>query len=65
VAERIRKSIEREKFHFGGNTTQITISIGVAAYPDHGQDINGLVGRADAALYKAKESGRNRVLLAT
>lgn len=63
VAERIRKAIERETFHYGGASVQITISIGVSCYPDHGRDVTALVERADSALYRAKNTGRNRVIL--
>jgi PleD family two-component response regulator len=39
----------------------MTASCGVAAYPDSVGDVNNLRGAADAALYRAKEGGRNRV----
>ncbi len=39
------------------------LSIGVALYPGHGGTANQLIHAADAALYKAKESGRNQVVL--
>ncbi len=61
VAERIRCGIEQHPFTLDGKTIRVTISIGIAVFPDHGRDIKSLVGRADAALYRAKESGRNRV----
>jgi predicted signal transduction protein with EAL and GGDEF domain len=41
----------------------VTISIGLAARPDHGSDIEGLIDLADRAMYEAKEAGRNRVML--
>lgn len=63
AAERIRRSIERHPFTLDGLSIQVTISIGIALCPEHGTDITTLVGRADRALYNAKESGRNRVCL--
>ncbi len=39
----------------------ITLSIGVAAFPEDGEDLQTLIEKADSALYKAKEGGRNRV----
>jgi diguanylate cyclase (GGDEF)-like protein len=42
----------------------VTVSIGVAVFPEHGTAAEALVRRADQALYEAKRSGRNRVLLA-
>ena len=60
-AKRIRKRLARETFGNGKVKIPITISIGVATYPDHGVDPETLVSRADAALYQAKKTGRNRV----
>ncbi len=42
----------------------VTISAGVAAYPEHGDTVNGLLSAADAAVYDAKLGGRNRVRMA-
>lgn len=62
-AEGIRQHIESVKFTIDtfGRSTQITISIGVASFPEHGTDYDTLVAAADSALYKAKKGGRNRV----
>jgi diguanylate cyclase (GGDEF)-like protein len=63
AAERIRKSIEAFPFVRGDVTAQVTISIGIAIAPTHGNSIEALVAAADEALYRAKESGRNRVCM--
>jgi diguanylate cyclase (GGDEF)-like protein len=41
----------------------VTISIGVAVFPDHGRDVDELIDVADRAMYASKEMGRNRVTL--
>ena len=43
---------------------QITLSLGVSAYPMHGESADQLIAEADAALYLAKRGGRNRVIAA-
>jgi len=65
AAERIRKAIARRRFHPDDTELRVTISIGVAAFPEHGDDVDALVGHADRALYQAKEAGRNRVRIAS
>ncbi len=62
AAERIRKSVELAEFEgdFEEPIVKKTISAGVAVYPVDASDDTELVVRADEALYKAKESGRNR-----
>lgn len=65
VAERTRQSVET--YLFPGNPADkvtITLSCGVATYPDDADDRPGLIGRADHALYQAKQQGRNRVQIA-
>jgi diguanylate cyclase (GGDEF)-like protein len=60
VAERVRARVAAEEFAGG----RITISIGVAEYPSHGDTPESLIESADAALYEAKDSGRDRVVTA-
>jgi len=63
AGERVRRSIERARFPGAqpDQTTHITVSIGVATYPDHAGDADTLVSDADKALYVAKHRGKNRV----
>lgn len=65
VAEKLRKTIEEYPFDDGANTYHVTISIGVAsAHPAASEfQKNDFIGLADAALYEAKNGGRNRVAL--
>lgn len=60
IAERLRKLINECEIVGYGN---ISASIGVACYPKHAPDPDALFQKADDALYKAKESGRNRVCI--
>jgi len=62
VAERIRRSVEEYLFEVGrGGNLRLTISIGVASFPDHADDRESLLDAADKAMYRAKSKGRNRV----
>lgn len=56
-----RKVLEdfHQPFVFGDRNIHITTSIGIALYPDHGEDSDTLMKKADIALYRAKELGRN------
>jgi len=66
IAERIREAVENlDIVHAGGPCGRVTVSIGVAVTRPLQQDAAGLfVNEADAALYEAKRSGRNRVCVA-
>ncbi len=64
-AEDLRKKISDMQMKFNGNGFNISISIGIAVFPDHGADNDHILSRADEALYQAKESGRNKVVLFT
>lgn len=61
LAERIRVVFADAAAEIGGHAVAATVSIGVAASRIGGHDLDGLLGRADGALYQAKEAGRNRV----
>lgn len=67
AAERVRSAVQDHDFPAvrqdspGDQTHNITISVGVAAFPDDATDPIHLVELADAALYRAKRGGRNRI----
>jgi diguanylate cyclase (GGDEF)-like protein len=60
VAERIRARVAGEAFEGG----KMSVSIGVAEYPSHGDTPEELIASADAAMYRAKNEGRDRVMVA-
>jgi diguanylate cyclase (GGDEF)-like protein len=64
-AERLRQTIEAEVFPGETNLPlgRLTISLGIASFPDDGNTIHDLLAAADLALYRAKEQGRNRTVL--
>lgn len=63
AAERIRQAIERRKVRVYDEDLQVTISIGVAIFPSDGSGAQALIEKADEALYRAKQTGRNRVCI--
>jgi diguanylate cyclase (GGDEF)-like protein len=64
-AERVRLAIEGTPLTGDGMEPvgPVTISMGIAAFPDHGSEIESLIWFADEAMYRAKDAGRNRVFL--
>jgi len=62
VAERIRKAVEVFVFDKEANNLKITVSIGVSVCPVNANTARALLASADLALYKAKETGKNRVV---
>ena len=61
-AEQVRAAIAQLPVRLGGRTLEsITVSLGVATYPTHGDNWTRVLQAADAALYRAKQKGRNRV----
>ena len=65
TAEKILDATKREAFGGGGEVPiKLTVSVGVASYPDHGDSFKALVEAADRALYAAKADGRDRLQVA-
>lgn len=60
-----RYRVARLRVEAGRNTVAVTVSIGVAVPRTHAQDLFELLAAADLALYRAKDSGRDRVCLFT
>jgi len=60
VAERVRARVAQEELGEG----RLTVSIGLAEYPDGGDTPEDLIATADAAMYRAKGAGRNQVIVA-
>jgi diguanylate cyclase (GGDEF)-like protein len=60
VAEKIRIALS-SPFHVAGYELRVACSIGIAIYPDHGNEEKLLLRHADTAMYHAKQEGRNRV----
>ena len=63
VAEKIRKAVEDTSFTVPGGVLKKTISIGASIFPDDAENFWQCIKYADVALYKAKEAGRNRVVV--
>lgn len=65
IAERIRMEISKEPFYaFGNKKFSITVTLGVATYPEDAANRDNLIGKADKAMYQGKMSGRDKVVLA-
>ena len=64
VAERIRKRVERFEFAARNLSIRLTVSLGVANCPRHALTAEGLIRKADAAMYRAKELSRNSIKVA-
>lgn len=64
IARRI-VAILLEPYHVSGGEVRVSASVGAAIYPEHGRDLESIRASADAALYAAKDAGRNGYRLAT
>ncbi len=58
VAREIANNLSRH-FDLDGHPVRTSFSIGISLFPDHGEDYHALLKRADTAMYRAKEKGRN------
>ena len=63
IAERVRAGIESQTLAYGMEILNITASLGVSSLRGN-ENMESFIKRADAAMYKAKQSGRNRVCAA-
>lgn len=64
IAERLRKQVERTEFLASGHKVNVTVSIGISTFPDHGHSKKKLINLADMAMYQAKGRNRNTVCIA-
>jgi diguanylate cyclase (GGDEF)-like protein len=65
LAERLRKNIESKKlFTNKYGELKVTVSLGISGFPNDANNKSELISKADAALYKAKETGRNKLCIA-
>jgi diguanylate cyclase (GGDEF)-like protein len=61
IGESMRLAVEAARIAIPEATVRVTTSIGMATFPEHANDASELIAAADAALYRAKEAGRNRL----
>ncbi|MGC8119715.1 sensor domain-containing diguanylate cyclase [Marinobacter sp. VGCF2001] len=65
TAERLRQRVARQPVLLeSGHSIRLTISVGVAVFPDHGESLDSLCAAADKAMYRAKKQGRNCIAMA-
>jgi diguanylate cyclase (GGDEF)-like protein len=63
-AENLRQGIQELGIEYEGRVVgPITVSVGIGIFPDHGDSAEAVLRAADAALYQAKQLGRNRVVV--
>lgn len=66
IANRLREKIQNARIEYNSATmTAVTVSIGVATFPEHGDDCDDIRKKSDTALYRAKHAGRNIVVVYT
>lgn len=60
LARRVGSRISGMRFSFNGRAARLTASLGIALFPQHAQNSEEIIARADSAMYQAKLSGKNR-----
>jgi diguanylate cyclase (GGDEF)-like protein len=61
LSERIRRSVADKGMEVRGLRIATSVSIGIAAFPEHGSDLRSIMNKSDQAMYLSKKTGRNRV----
>lgn len=61
AGERIRKAVEEKKIKAYDESLKVSISVGIAVFPDNAHDLQELIDKSDFSLYRAKQTGRNKV----
>jgi len=64
-AEQLRVELAAKQMTFETSVIQVTASFGVASFPENGKTMDGLISAVDAAMYLAKEAGRDRVVVSS
>lgn len=65
IAERLRETIEKSNFIIDGERIHLTLSIGLACFPEHAQSYKDIIKIADEAMYSGKVKSRNTVFVAS
>ncbi len=60
VAQKINEELDNIELSIGKRRHKVSASIGIALFPEHGQDTKNLLSNADLAMYRAKDAGRGR-----
>jgi diguanylate cyclase (GGDEF)-like protein/PAS domain S-box-containing protein len=61
--DQLRQELADSRVHFNGDNITVTLSAGIASFPEHGDTVETLIARADEMLYRAKHAGRNQVMV--
>ncbi len=64
IAERVRQQVKAHNFCGSRLTMELTVSIGVANFPEHSSTVDGLLKKADTAMYRAKRMSKNAIEVA-